>query len=69
MAETGWILPIRSPLMFVDQLEWCDRHRSELQIMAQRLCSEFAIRDWKDMACDVERIYAAGQDNTIQIPQ
>jgi glycosyltransferase involved in cell wall biosynthesis len=68
-GETGWILPIRSPLMFVDQLDWCDRHRSELQIMAQRLCSEFAIRDWKDMACDVERIYAAEQDNTIQIPQ
>jgi glycosyltransferase involved in cell wall biosynthesis len=59
--ETGWILPIQNPLMFVEQLEWCDKHRSELQRMAQRLGFEFAPRDWKDMASDVERIYAADQ--------
>jgi glycosyltransferase involved in cell wall biosynthesis len=60
-GETGWILPIREPSMFVDQLKWCDAHRSELHNMVQK-CSGFAPRDWSDMALDVEKIYAAGQE-------
>src|SRR5262249_11839571 len=35
-GETGWILPIQNPSMFVDQLEWCHKHRDRLQSMAQR---------------------------------
>jgi glycosyltransferase involved in cell wall biosynthesis len=60
-GETGWILPIRSPSMFRDQLNWCDAHRNELQEMAQRLYSDILQRDWKDMASDLYRIHAAGQ--------
>ena len=25
-GETGWILPIRAPAEFIEQLEWCDAH-------------------------------------------
>jgi glycosyltransferase involved in cell wall biosynthesis len=60
-GETGWILPIRSPSMFVDQLKWCDAHRSELHSMVQN-CSGYTLRDWSDMALEVEEIYAAGQE-------
>jgi glycosyltransferase involved in cell wall biosynthesis len=60
-GETGWILPIRSPSMFVDQLNWCDAHRNELQEMVQRLYSDVIQRDWKDMASDLYRIHAASQ--------
>jgi glycosyltransferase involved in cell wall biosynthesis len=60
-GETGWVLPIRNSRMFVDQLKWCDAHRSELQSMIQKLVAEFTPRDWNDMASDVERIYAADQ--------
>jgi hypothetical protein len=51
--------------MFVDQLEWCDAHRSELQSMIQKLVTEFTPRDWNDMASDVERIYAADQQSIV----
>jgi glycosyltransferase involved in cell wall biosynthesis len=60
-SETGWILPIRSPSMFLDQLKWCDAHRNELQQMVQRLYSDIMQRDWKDMASDLYRIHAASQ--------
>jgi glycosyltransferase involved in cell wall biosynthesis len=65
-GETGWILPIREPTMFVDRLKWCDTHRSDLQSMVQRLSSEFTPRDWNDMASDVERIYASSQKQSSE---
>jgi colanic acid/amylovoran biosynthesis glycosyltransferase len=58
-GETGWILPIRNPSIFIDQLNWCDTHRNELQEMVQKLYSTVIQRDWKDMASDLHRIYAA----------
>jgi glycosyltransferase involved in cell wall biosynthesis len=60
-GETGWILPIRSPSIFLDQLNWCDAHRNELQEMVQRLYSDVIQRDWNDMASDLYRIHAASQ--------
>jgi glycosyltransferase involved in cell wall biosynthesis len=60
-GETGWILPIRSPSMFIDQLNWCDAHRNELQEMVQRLYFDIIQRDWKDMASDLYRIHAASR--------
>jgi glycosyltransferase involved in cell wall biosynthesis len=61
-GETGWILPIRSPSLFLDQLNWCDAHRNELQEMVQRLYSDVIQRDWNDMASDLHRIHAASQN-------
>jgi glycosyltransferase involved in cell wall biosynthesis len=60
-GETGWILPVRSAAMFIDQIKWCDSHRAELRGMVQKLWSEFTPRDWNDMASDLERIYFTGQ--------
>jgi colanic acid/amylovoran biosynthesis glycosyltransferase len=60
-GETGWILPTRSPLMFVDQLNWCNSHRIDLEDMIQRLYSGFPQRDWNDMAADLERLYAGAK--------
>jgi len=58
---TGWILPIRSPSSFVEQLRWCDKHRGRLATMALNCCSGVAQRDWQDMASDLESIYAEGE--------
>jgi glycosyltransferase involved in cell wall biosynthesis len=54
--ETGWILPIRSPQLFVERLVWCASHREELASMAQRIYSDFKPRDWEDVAADFESI-------------
>jgi glycosyltransferase involved in cell wall biosynthesis len=58
-GETGWILPIRSPSLFVEQLRWCDTHRTELATMVQRMHSAIRQRDWQDMASDLERVFAS----------
>jgi glycosyltransferase involved in cell wall biosynthesis len=54
--ETGWILPIRSPQLFVERLLWCESHREELAAMAWRIYNEFKPRDWEDVAADFESI-------------
>lgn len=51
-GETGWILPIRSPEMFVERLHWCDGHRSELADMCSTIYHQFKPRDWSDVATD-----------------
>jgi glycosyltransferase involved in cell wall biosynthesis len=56
-GETGWILPIRSPEVFVDRLQWCDTHRPDLVHMVRRIYSDFHPRRWSDVACDIERFY------------
>jgi glycosyltransferase involved in cell wall biosynthesis len=53
---TGWVLPIRSPLAFVDRLRWCDRNRDALAAMARRISKEFVPRTWDDVARDFEDI-------------
>jgi glycosyltransferase involved in cell wall biosynthesis len=54
--ETGWILPIRSPQLFVERLLWCEAHRKELAAMARRIYNDFKPRDWGDVAADFESI-------------
>jgi glycosyltransferase involved in cell wall biosynthesis len=67
-GETGWILPIRSPARFLDQLNWCDAHRIELQGMVQGLYCDVIQRDWKDMASDLSRIHAESQKKPQRRP-
>lgn len=55
-GETGWVLPSRSPEVFVEQLRWCDRHRDDLAAMVWRIYREFRPRDWADVAADFETI-------------
>lgn len=55
-SQTGWILPIREPAAFVNQLRWCDDHRDELANMVQRTYEDPAQRDWSDVASDFEQI-------------
>ena len=54
IGETGWILPIRSPDAFIEKLNWCDQHRSELAAMVGRMHHEFKPRTWDDVAVDYE---------------
>ncbi|HEX5086007.1 MAG TPA: glycosyltransferase family 4 protein [Blastocatellia bacterium] len=54
--ETGWILPIRSPQLFVERLLWCESHREELASMARRIYNDFEPRDWGGVAADFETI-------------
>ncbi len=49
-GRTGWVLPIRSSAAFIDRLEWCDSHRSELARMVSD--TAFRHRTWDDMAAD-----------------
>jgi glycosyltransferase involved in cell wall biosynthesis len=53
-GETGWILPIRSPSAFVEKLDWCDKHRTELAEMVGRVGKDFRSRSWDDVARDHE---------------
>jgi len=57
-GETGWVLPIRSPAIFVERLRWCATHRAELAAMVRRAYAEFQPRDWSTVAADFERVYA-----------
>jgi len=57
-GETGWVLPIRSPAVFVERLRWCAAHRAELAAMVRRAYAEFQPRDWSAVAADFERVYA-----------
>jgi glycosyltransferase involved in cell wall biosynthesis len=57
-GENGWLRPIRRPDLLVEQLRWCDAHRSELAAMAERISGRFQQRDWSDAAGDFIRIVA-----------
>lgn len=58
-GQTGWILPIRSPELFVDRLRWCDTHRNELAQMVRRVYEDFQPRDWREVAADFANICTA----------
>ncbi len=53
---TGWVLPVRSPEVFIERLRWCYHHREELAAMVRRIYNDFRPRDWADVAADFERI-------------
>lgn len=55
-GESGWVFPIRSPHSFVERLQWCAAHRTELAAMARRIPAEFQPRDWADVAADFEAL-------------
>jgi glycosyltransferase involved in cell wall biosynthesis len=55
-GESGWVLPIRRPDLFIEQLLWCDTHRDKLADVARRLYDSYRARDWNDVAADFERI-------------
>jgi glycosyltransferase involved in cell wall biosynthesis len=57
-GQNGWILPIRSPQSFVDQLLWADQHRHELVNMVRSTRSSVRVRDSADVAADFERVCA-----------
>jgi glycosyltransferase involved in cell wall biosynthesis len=49
-GESGWILPIRSPSLFVQQLQWCDAHRDELAQVARASYESYQPHDWSEVA-------------------
>jgi glycosyltransferase involved in cell wall biosynthesis len=57
-GQTGWVLPIRSPEKFIEQLLWCDAHREELAHMVRAMTGRFRARDWTDVAADFESLCA-----------
>jgi glycosyltransferase involved in cell wall biosynthesis len=58
-GETGWVLPIRAPDTFIERLQWCAAHRTELAAMAHRIPAVFQPRDWTDVAADFESLCLA----------
>ncbi len=55
-GETGWVLPIRDPDAFVERLQWCDLHRTELAQMVRQIYRQFQPRDWAEVAADFETL-------------
>ncbi|MGI0483595.1 glycosyltransferase family 4 protein, partial [Geminocystis sp. CENA526] len=53
---TGWVLPIRSPELFVKRLLWCHEHRQELAEMVKKVYHEYQPRDWQEVATDFSTI-------------
>jgi glycosyltransferase involved in cell wall biosynthesis len=56
MSQAVWVLPIRSPERFIEQLEWCDQHREELAALARERFLHDEPRSWSDAAADFEKI-------------
>jgi len=55
-GQSGWVLPIRRPDLFIEQLLWCDANRDRLAEVVRRLYDTWQARDWNDVAADFERI-------------
>jgi glycosyltransferase involved in cell wall biosynthesis len=55
--ENGWILPIRSPKVFIEQLKWCDENRSALAQVVRSSYNGFQPRDWTHVAKDLIGAY------------
>jgi glycosyltransferase involved in cell wall biosynthesis len=51
-GETGWVLPIRRPDLFIERLRWYDQRREELAAMAKTVYDAYRMRDWSDVARD-----------------
>jgi len=49
-GATGWVLPIRRPDLFIEQLRWCNQHRGELAKMVESAYNQFVPRDWSEVA-------------------
>jgi glycosyltransferase involved in cell wall biosynthesis len=62
-GSTGWVLPIRDPQAFVDQLRWCDTHRDALAEMVQQSYHQYQPRSWGAAAADLEAIYYKHRDS------
>jgi glycosyltransferase involved in cell wall biosynthesis len=57
-GQNGWVLPIRSPLKFIERLQWADAHRRELVEMVHATQAMSLVRDSADVAADFERLCA-----------
>jgi glycosyltransferase involved in cell wall biosynthesis len=57
-GHNGWVLPIRSPRSFVDQLLWADAHRREVAEMVRSSQVLLQVRDSADVARDFEQLCA-----------
>lgn len=55
----GWVLPIRRPEAFVEQLRWCHEHRETLAVLLEAAAATGRPRTWTDVAaefaCEVDR--------------
>jgi glycosyltransferase involved in cell wall biosynthesis len=55
-GKNGWIIPIRAPGLFAEQLRWCDENRPELAEIVRNTAVDFVPRSWDDVAGDFEDI-------------
>jgi glycosyltransferase involved in cell wall biosynthesis len=57
-GQNGWVLPVRRPDAFVEQLRSADRHREALAAMVRTTYSEYQPRDFGTVATDLEHMFA-----------
>lgn len=50
--QTGWVLPINRPDLFVERIRWCHENRQKVAEMIQLLWQKNTTRDWSQVAHD-----------------
>lgn len=55
----GWVTAARDAEATIEQLEWCNEHRTELADMVEALHRQPPRRDWNDVASDFVRAVSA----------
>ncbi|HYA18370.1 MAG TPA: glycosyltransferase family 4 protein [Bryobacteraceae bacterium] len=66
--DRGWVLPARSPELFIERLRWCDAHREELAAIVESLYREQKTRGYDAVAEDFERISAGNAEAAAGTP-
>ncbi len=66
-AESGWIVPIRSPNAITDILLFCDTHRAALGKVTHATFALFKQRDWSAMAADFETTFSCIQASVMNM--
>jgi glycosyltransferase involved in cell wall biosynthesis len=64
-GRDGWIVPIRNVDALVEQLLWCDTHRTALADMAGSRGS-CPSRSWAEVAADFEQICTSAREADLQ---
>lgn len=58
--ETGWVLPIRNPEVFIEKLQWCHEHRQELAEKVKKIYYNYTPRDWSNVESNFIEIVQDG---------
>lgn len=64
-GSTGWVLPIRAPERFVEQISWCNANRASLAEIVENVHRQHRLGDWSEVAEDFMNIVLAKRTPTL----